>query len=65
MSRKWLRDIREKADKSGSKVAEEAGISQQMYSFIEIGQKTPSVQVAKRIATVLGFDWTRFFEDTA
>ncbi len=34
-----------------------------MYSKIERGEANPSVDVAKRIAAVLGFDWTRFFED--
>ncbi len=63
MNREWLRNIRLSVDKSGCKVAEESGITQQMYSFIETGQRRPSVQVAKRIAAVLGFDWTQFFED--
>lgn len=34
-----------------------------MYSKIERGEKNPSVDVAKKIAAVLGFDWTHFYED--
>lgn len=34
-----------------------------MISKIELGERRPSVEVAKKIAAVLGFDWTRFYED--
>jgi transcriptional regulator with XRE-family HTH domain len=39
-----------------------ANISESMYSLIENGKRRPSVDVAKRIAAVLNFDWTLFFE---
>lgn len=39
------------------------GISQQMYSKIERGEGNPSVDVAKKIAAVLGFEWTRFYDE--
>lgn len=39
------------------------GISRAAYANIENGKRSPSVSVAKRIAAVLGFDWTRFFDD--
>jgi putative transcriptional regulator len=59
--RKWLIDIRN--GRAQAQIAEAVGISQQMYSAIEVGARRPSVEVAKKIAAVLGFDWTRFFED--
>jgi putative transcriptional regulator len=59
--RKWLIDIRN--GRAQAQIAEAAGISQQMYSAIELGERRPSVDVAKKIAAVLGFKWTRFFED--
>ena len=59
--RKWLIDIRN--GRTQAQIAKAAGITQQMYSFIELGERRPSVEVAKKIASVLGFDWTRFFED--
>lgn len=59
--RTWLKKIR--ADRSQEHIAGLAGITQQMYSWIERGERTPSVEVAKKIAAVLDFDWTRFYED--
>lgn len=65
MKRFWLAEIRIARGKTGKAVALEAGIAQQMYSAIETGQRQPSVGTAKKIAAVLGFEWTRFFEDQA
>ena len=59
--RKWLIELRK--GYSQTQIAEAVGISQQMYSFIELGERRPSVEVAKKIAAVMGFHWTRFFED--
>ena len=56
--------IQLRGDKSQGEIAQLAGISQQMYSRIEIGNCSPSVKVAKRLGDALGFDWTRFFTDT-
>ena len=57
----WLKALRGK--KSQYKVAEEAKISQSFYAAIETGKRKPCVAVAKRIAAVLGFDWTKFYEE--
>ena len=59
--RKWLIDIRN--GRAQAQIAKAAGITQQMYSLIELGERRPSVEVAKKIAAVLGFHWTRFFDD--
>ena len=59
--RKWLIDIRN--GRTQAQIAKAVGISQQMYSAIELGERRPSVEVAKKIASVMGFNWTRFFED--
>lgn len=59
--RLWLKNIRK--DNRQETVAEMAGITQQMYSAIELGERRPSVDVAKRIAAALDFEWTRFFEE--
>lgn len=58
--RDWLVKIR--GSKSQYKVAEEIGIAQSTYASIEIGSRNPSVEMAKRIAEKMGFDWTRFYE---
>ena len=59
--RDWLVTLR--AGRSQSKVAKEIGIAQSTYASIETGYRTPSVATAKKIADVLGFPWTRFFEN--
>ena len=61
--REWLRELR--GDRTQKSVAIEAGIPQQLYNVIENGKRGASVAVAKKIAAVLDFDWTRFFEDNA
>lgn len=59
--RKWLIELRN--GRPQAQIAKAAGITQQMYSAIELGERRPSVEVAKKIAAVLGFNWTKFFED--
>lgn len=62
--RKWLKEIREKKGLSQYQVAKQARLSQSYYAGIESGNrghKLP-VKTAKRIANVLGFNWTRFYE---
>ena len=44
-------------------LAELVGVDRTLISKIESGAATPSVTTAKKIAAVLGFNWTRFFED--
>lgn len=43
-------------------VAEKYGFTRQFYSLVERGARTPTPQNAKKIANVLGFDWTLFYE---
>ena len=59
--RKWLIELRK--GYTQTQIAEAVGITQQMYSAIELGERRPSVEVAKKIAAVMGFNWIRFFED--
>ncbi|AFL99474.1 putative transcriptional regulator [Desulfitobacterium dehalogenans ATCC 51507] len=63
MTRYWLAKIRLEAEKTHEEVAEVVGIKRQYYSMIENGERNPSVKVAQKIAEVLGFKWTLFFED--
>lgn len=58
-------EIRKVRGLSQQEVADQAGISQSYYASIETGMRgNPlSVIVAKKIAHVLGFDWTRFYEE--
>ena len=61
--RKWLRDIRKTRGLSEGAVAAAAGITQVAYHWIETGERTPRPETAKKIAAVLGFEWTRFYEE--
>lgn len=58
--REWLVEARGK--KSQAELAKEIGIPQSTYASIEVGIRNPSVSTAKKIAKVMGFSWTRFFE---
>lgn len=59
--RNWLIELRGK--RTQAQIAEAAGITQQMYCMLELGERRPSPEVAKKIAAVLGFNWTRFYDD--
>ncbi|WP_035502458.1 helix-turn-helix transcriptional regulator [Parageobacillus thermoglucosidasius] len=61
--RTWLKELREKKGMTQSQVAENCEISRSYYTHIENGTKTPTVKVAKKIASVLDFSWTIFFKD--
>lgn len=58
-----LFEMRKQKKLTQKSVAEQAGIKQNSYCNIEKGKRGVSVETAKRIATVLGFEWTKFFED--
>ncbi|MRN56791.1 helix-turn-helix transcriptional regulator [Paenibacillus monticola] len=61
MSREWLVKLRNNAEKTHEEVAKEVEISRQYYGMIEAELRNPSVDLAKRIANALKFDWTIFF----
>lgn len=60
--REWLKDIRSKKGLTQEELAKKIEISRPYYTEIEKGLKNPSVKIAKRIASILGFEWTLFFE---
>ena len=61
--RSWLKKLRHESNLTQEQLAKMVGISRTMITEIENGNANPSVKVAKKIAAVLGFDWTRFYED--
>lgn len=61
--RTWLKDIRVKKELTQQEVANAANVDVTMICKIEQGERRPSVEVAKKIASVLEFPWTRFYED--
>ncbi len=58
----WLKKIRKTNNWTQVEISKEVGISQQYYNFIENGTRRPSPEVAKKIAKILDFEWTKFFE---
>lgn len=61
--RKWLKKIRIEKGLTQQDVAKNGGFARTYYTMVEQGKRTPSVEIAKLIAMVLGFDWTIFFDD--
>lgn len=60
MERTWLIDFREIKGLTQEQVSEMSNIKRPYYSMIETGKRRPSVEVARKIAKILGFDWTIF-----
>lgn len=56
-----IKAVRQKKNLTMKQVADAAGVSESLCCLIENGKRTPSVQTAKKIASVLDFDWTEFF----
>lgn len=65
--RQWLVETRKAAGKSQQKVADEAGISQSYYAGLETGIRGSRINpaIARKLAAVLDFDWTWFYEEPA
>lgn len=63
MNRKWLKELRELKKLTQLDVSKSAGIKRPSYSLIENGSRRPSPEVAMKLGKLLGFDWTRFFDE--
>lgn len=63
--RMWLIGIRKARGMSQKAVADAVGIAQPSYWQYESGDSTPRPATAKKIAKLLGFDWTLFYEEKA
>ena len=61
--RTWLKEMRAKKGLTQQEVANAANVDVTMICKIELGERRPSVEVAKKIAALLGFNRTRFYED--
>lgn len=46
-----------------AELAQLAGCSQRAIAGYELDERKPSVPMAMKIGEVLGFPWTRFFEE--
>ncbi len=61
--RGWLKEMRiNKGYKTCKDAASVIGISPSHYTSIENGSRKPSIDVAKKIAKIFAFEWTKFYE---
>ena len=63
-TRHWLIQARHDSGKQFKELAKEIGVSQQAISNWETGKRTPKPKLAKKYAQLLGFEWTKFYEET-
>jgi len=60
--REWLKYKRICRGFSQEELAELVGIDNTSISKYEVGERNPSVDVAKKIADILEFSWVKFYE---
>jgi len=60
--RGWLKYKRICKGFSQEELAELVGIDNTSISKYEVGERNPSVDVAKKIADILEFSWVKFYE---
>lgn len=63
--REWLVHARKAHELTQKEVSKRLNIAQPSYWAYEAGKATPKPMTAKQIASVLGIDWTRFYDDPA
>lgn len=59
----FLKDKRMSKKLTQEELAVLCGVKRTTITEIENGNSRPSVETAKAIAKVLGFKWTKFFDD--
>ena len=57
-----MRDARKARHMTQKELAKASGVCFVSICRYETGKQLPSVRVAKKIAAVLGVEWTRFYE---
>lgn len=63
MPREWLIEARKKKHMTQKAVSDAVGVKPPTYWSYERGNINPTPAKAQRIAAVLGFDWTAFYQD--
>ena len=63
MKREWLIEKRKNKKISQEELAKKCDVAQVTIARIENGERRPSPELAKKIADVLNFSWTKFYED--
>lgn len=63
--REWLTEARKKRGLTQVEVSRRIHVTPAAYFGYEHGHYAPKPATAKRIASVLGIDWTRFYDEPA
>ena len=63
MKRDWLIKKRKAKKISQEELALKCDVSQVTIARIETGERRPSPELSKKIADVLNFSWTKFYEE--
>ncbi len=63
MKRIWLINSRINQGFTREKLAKILQVSETAYIAYELGTRTPRPNRAKLLASILGFDWTRFYSE--
>ena len=63
LKREWLIEKRKNKKISQEELAKKCDVAQVTIARIEAGERRPSPELAKKIADVLNFSWTKFYED--
>jgi DNA-binding XRE family transcriptional regulator len=61
--RTWLINLRKSRNMTQQDLANAVNLDITTIGKYELGERQPSPKIAKMIAAVLGFDWTRFFDE--
>ena len=61
--RRWLWQLRVEKGMTQADLAADSGVSQEMIHYLEAGKRAPKPKLAQQIGRLLGFDWTKFYEE--
>lgn len=64
MEKRTLYEIRKEKGLLQKEIAEAAFVSPTFYSFVERGERIPSMRAANRMAKILGISLDEFFQST-
>jgi len=59
-----MKSARQKSGLSQKTLADRIGVTEQYVYYIENGHRRPSVNVAKKIAAELDFNWMEFYGES-
>lgn len=61
MKYEFMSERRKSIEMTQIELSKKIGVTQSMICNIESGRRRPSPELAQKIGTILGLDWTMFF----